>query len=279
MTQPKAVTRRDTALLRALPERVSWEELGPDFYRAWGFPGGHWMPEHLTIYGPTGSGKSFFESKVLIERHRLHGDHVVVIATKPADKTLMSTGWPIITEWPPRKGWNDKRQFECVIFWAKSGLGQEAQDRQAYQIEDLLHQLWVPDSNIIVAFDEIIYLEQELGLKTTCSTYFREGRTVGITVVAGTQRPANVNRFMHSEATWSAYFAPKDEDDAKRMAEVAGNREYYMRILPELDRARHEFLLVNSVTREGFITSMPTSGRVAVPPLPQSPHSDYQPPT
>lgn len=276
VTQPElAPTRRDAARMRALPERVSWEELGPDFYQAWGFPHGEWMPEHLAIYGPTGSGKSFFEVTVLKERARLRGDHVVVIATKPADKTVAATGWPIVHRWPPAQGWRDKHKYEQVVFWAKAkGLNAQARTEQAILVEDLLDQLWVPDSNIIVSFDEIAYVDNQLGLKTHVETYFREGRTMGITVVASTQRPSNVTRFMHSEATWSVFFAPKDEDDAERMAQVAGNKNYYLRVLPELRRDKHEFLLVHNLTNEAHISRLPRSGRVPVPVQPKSPQVD-----
>lgn len=272
-TPPKAQTRAQAALSKPLPPRVPWSELGPDFYEAWGYPHGRWMPEHLAIYGPTGSGKSFFEATILRERAKIRGAHVVVIATKPADKTVAALGWPVVTHWPPSKGWNDRRKTEQVIFWAKAtGLTKQARDRQAIMVEDLLSQLWVADSNIIVAFDEVSYIENQLGLKTHVETYFREGRTMGITVVASTQRPANVSRYMHSEATWSVYFAPKDEDDAERMAQVAGDKNYYLRVFKDLDRANHEFLLVHNLTNEANISTIPVDGQVTAPGLTREKH-------
>lgn len=265
-TSPKrALTTREEALRKPLPPRVSWDELGPDFFLTWGFPHGKWMPEHLAMYGPTGAGKSYFEKTILMERARLRGSHIVLIATKPADRTISSMGWPVVTKWPPSKGWSDRRKTEQVIFWAKGGLRKSEQERQKVMIEDLLDKLWVPNSNIIVVFDEVAYVEQELGLSTHVQTYFREGRTLGITVVASTQRPANVTRFMHSESTWSVFFSPKDEDDAERMAQVAGNKQYYVRVLRELRRDQYEFLLVHNLTNEAYITSITTAsvGKVA----------------
>ncbi len=238
---------------------MSWEEIGPEFFQAWGYPRGEFMPEHLAIYGQTGRGKSFFEKYILMERARLRRSRIVVVATKPADKTLVSTGWPIVTHWPPASGWTkDKRRYEQVIYWAKApGLGRDGQEKQRQAIEDLLEQLWVPDSNIIVAFDEIAYIDMELGLKHITSRYFREARALGITVVASTQRPAGVSRYMHSEASWSVFFAPKDEEDTERMAQVAGNKLYYQRALSELDASNYEFLLVHNLTNECVITSLP----------------------
>lgn len=258
----RALSPREVALNKPLPERVDWAELGPEFFQAWGYPRGEFQPEHLAIYGQTGRGKSYFEKYILMERARLRGSQVVVIATKPADKTLVSTGWPIVTEWPPGHGWTKKkRDYRQVIFWAKAkGLGKDGQEQQSAAIRDLLEKLWRPDSNIIVAFDEIAYVEAELGLKTVTSRYFREGRGLGITVLASTQRPAGVSRTMHSETAWTVFFAPKDEEDTERMAQIAGNKLYYRRALTELDASEYEFLLVHNLTNECVISSLPRDG-------------------
>jgi hypothetical protein len=252
-------TPREEALARPLPERVPWEVAGPDFYRAWGRPRGKVQPEHIAIYGPTGSGKSWFERTILLERARLRGSHVVVVATKPADETLRSMGWPIVTSWPPKRRWRDKKgSHDQTIFWAKAdGLNKEGREQQRAAIEDLLSQLWRPNSNTIVVFDELAYLEQELDLSTTITTYFREARSLGITIVANTQRPTGTTRWMHSESSWSVFFAPKDEEDAERLAQTAGDKVYFQRVLRELQRDKYEFLMVHSLTREAIISSIP----------------------
>lgn len=262
-------TPREEALGRPLPERVPWELVGPDFIRAWGRPRGRVSPEHVAIYGPTGSGKSWFERTILEERVRARGSHVVVIATKPADATLTGMGWPITTVWPPKRNWRDKRgSHDQVIFWAKAdGLDTAGREQQRKKIEDLLSQLWRADSNVVVVFDELAYIEQELNLSTTVTTYFREARALGITIVANTQRPSGVTRYMHTESGWSVFFAPKDVQDAERMAETAGDKVYFLRVFKELRRDKYEFCLVHSLTNEVVISSIPkkTSGSVPRP--------------
>lgn len=250
---------REEALSRPLPEYVPWEELGPQFFEAWGYPKGKFQPEHMAIYGPTGRGKSHFESYLLQERARLRGSQIVLIATKPADKTLMGMGWPIVDSWPPETGWTKKRDhFRQCIFWATAdGLDDDAQARQSAKIRRLLEQLWVPKSNTIVVFDEIAYVEQELKLGNVTSRYFREGRSLGITVVATTQRPANVSRTMHSETNWSIFFAPKDEEDAERLAQIAGNKTYFKRALADLDATNFEFLIVHNFSGDYYISNLP----------------------
>lgn len=258
-------TPREIALNKPLPDRADWDnEVGPAFFEAWGYPRGEFMPEHFSIYGQTGRGKSHFETYILKERARLRGSRVVIVATKKADKTLVALGWPIITDWPPPAGWRHrKRDYRQVIFWAKAdGLGRDAQNRQAAKIRHLLDSLWVPDCNTVVAIDEVSYIEEELNmpphdLKSVLARYDREARALGITNVKSTQRPVGTGRTMHSESTWSAAFAPKDEDDAERMAQILGNKLYYRRVLSELDATKYEFVLVHNLTGEAVITSLP----------------------
>lgn len=237
-------------------DRVPWSVLGPDFIATWGHARGKAMPEHLEILGQSGSGKSYFETCILLQRQRARGSHIVVVATKAADETLISTGWPVVDQYPPQ----DRRET-AVIYWPQAaGLTQEGKKQQAAKIQELLQKLWRPNANVIVVFDEIAYLCTELNfppeipMKTILSTYFREGRALGITVVASTQRPQGVIRQMHSEAGWTVCFAPKDEEDAKRMAQVLGGEKTYMPILKTLNRKRYEFLIVHGITKNRYIS-------------------------
>jgi hypothetical protein len=246
---------RLTSAGKLYPQRVPWELLGPDFIEAWGRPNGKFQPEHVEVLGPTGSGKSYWEMTVLVERVRLRRSAVVILLTKPADKTLSELDWPVISKWPPSE-WNDKNRQ--VIFHAKShGLGKAARQRQAEQVEQLLDGLWHPEANVVLAVDEIAYVEQELGLRTHMTTFFREGRTLGITVMASTQRPAGVSRAVHSETAWVVAFAPKDEDDAERMAQILGEKKHYRDVLLDLDREKREFVIVHNLTREAYISHIP----------------------
>jgi hypothetical protein len=256
-TAPRRLTAREASAV-PLPERVPWEVLGPEFLRAWGYPRGVWEPEHLEILGPTGSGKSYFERTILTERARLRGSHVVILATKPADRTLSEMGWPVVTTWPPRKRWGERRSMAQVIYWAKApSLDDEGQARQKAAVKHLLDELWRPDANTILVFDEIAYVEQDLGLSTPVRRYYREARAMGITLVATTQRPQGVSRYVHSESVWSVFFTPKDEEDCERMAQVAGDKNYYRTVLPTLDRTKREFLLVHNLTNERYISHIP----------------------
>lgn len=226
--------------------------MGPQFLEQWGRPRGKIAPEHLEILGPSGTGKSHFERVILDARARARGSHIVVVATKPADETLEELGWPIVDEWPPN-GW--KKENRCVIYWAKApSLDAAGIEQQRESVNDLLNKLWQPQSNIVLAFDEIAYVEQELGLRPIITRYYREARALGITIVASTQRPQNVSRYMHSESSWAVCFAPKDEEDAERMAQAIGNKKYYTPVLMDLDREQYEFLIVHTLTRTAYVS-------------------------
>lgn len=234
------------------PEYVEWTELAPQFIAAWGRPGGKIQPEHLEILGPTGSGKSFFEATILKMRAAARGTHIVVVATKPADETVSALGWPEVDSWPPNQWKKENRQ---VVFWAKAPTPDDRGiEAQRAAVNELLFKLWRPQSNVLIAFDEIAYIEQDLGLKTIITRYYRESRALGITIVASTQRPQNVSRYMHSESKWKIAFAPEDEDDAERMAQVMGNKKFYTQVLLNLDREKREFLMIHTVSRRAYIS-------------------------
>jgi hypothetical protein len=241
--------------------RVPWNQLGPEFFAAWGRPNGVPMAEHMSVYGPSGSGKTHFVAYILTERARLRGTHMVMVATKKADATLLKAGWPIVKSWPPPYG------KDQVIWWARGGLRADDQERQAERVQTLMHALWEPDSNRVVAWDELPYVCADLGLRRPIATYYREGRALGISNVAAMQRPSDVPRYVHSEVSWTVSFKPKDQDDRDRVAEVFGNRNLYREVLAGLSREHHEFVIKRELTGEAFISSLPSK----MPALPAKP--------
>lgn len=232
-------------------ERAPAAEILSEFIDVWGFPNGRFDPEHVEALGPTGSGKSYSMIRLLHARCQRYGSHAVIIATKPADKTLTELGWPVISSWPPDYGKNQ------VIYWKKApGVGREAIAKQREAIRELLNNLWRKDANIVIYVDELVYLTDELGLKHEVVRYLREARAMGITLMLSTQRAQGVTRYMHSETTWKIVFAPTDFDDALRLAEVLGDRKAYTDVLMSLDPLKHEFLLKHARSRQAYITHL-----------------------
>lgn len=232
------------------PERRPWSYIGPGFTRIWGRPRGKVQPEHVAVYGPTGSGKSWWEATALAQRVRARQSGVIVVATKPDDATLIDMGWPITDSW------TGVRQNDQVIFWPRtSRLGRARKAYQAERIQDLLDRLWVPKSNNIVAFEDASYIEGLSGdLRDTMEMYLREGRSNGITVIRNKQRVQGGTRLMHSETDWKVAFAPSDEDDAERNAQLFGNKRDWTPVLTGLDREKREFVIQHKLTGVTYIS-------------------------
>jgi nucleoside-triphosphatase THEP1 len=231
-------------------DRVPWSLLGPEFIKVWGSPRGKIQPEHLEILGPTGSGKSMFKRDVLLERARRRGTNIVSIVTKEADQTASSIGWPIVDSW------REVRNHEQCVFWPRTKkLGKERKEYQALKIEDLLNHLWTPDANTVVDFDEWQYVEGlNRDMKDLLNMYLREGRSHGLTVVMGKQRPQGTQRDMHSESDWKAAFKMNDRNDNERLAELFGNKRDWVPVIESLDREKYEFLIQHKLTGASYIS-------------------------
>jgi nucleoside-triphosphatase THEP1 len=221
-------------------ERIPWSVAGPAFIKIWGrFDPKDPQPEHMELIGQNGSGKTFFIAQVCAEMVRRRGTHIVFIATKRADKTIRAMGWPVVDS-----ARDALRQDQCVFWPATSRTGTARREYQASRIQELLDELWQEDANIIVIFDEFAYIESlSADLKATLQMYLREGRSHGITVVAGKQRPQGVQRDMHSESRITVAFRVKDTEDIERNAELLGDRKLFIPILKTLSPAKHEFVV------------------------------------
>ena len=233
------------------PERVPWSELGPYFIDAWGRADeSNPQPEHWEIVGPTGSGKTYLMLTALQDRYRTRKSGAVLVVTKADDEIFSRLGWPIVSKV------DEVAEKPNVVFWPRTGkTGSDRADFHGQKIELLLNKLWQPGANTIVAFDEIGYVQDLPGdFKRILQHYWREGRSLGITVVGMKQRPQGALRDMHSETYWTASFAPKDRSDAERFAELFGHRRDWLPVFDGLDATRHEFILRHSKTREAYIS-------------------------
>lgn len=245
------------------PERVPWSVLGEDFTQVWGRADtGNPQPEHLEIVGPTGSGKTYLLCTMLQQRMVKRETAAVLVCTKPADSTVLRLGWPIIDR--PE----DLNDNPNAIYWPRTKrMGNERREFHERKISDLLHKIWTPESNRIVAFDEVGYVESLSGdLKAIVQQYWREGRSQGITVVAMKQRPQGVLRDMHSETYWKAAFPPEDRGDLERWSELFGARRDWMPVFDSLDPSKREFIIRHSRSRESYISWVDVPLRPVKPP-------------
>jgi hypothetical protein len=260
VTQQSAPGPRDPDRV-ANPPRVPWSELAAEFAEAWGRADpSDPQPEHVEVIGINGSGKTLWMAKAIQERMIVRHTPTVILQSKPADDTIMRLGWPVITDGNVQKVMRER----WSIYWPQTNAtGRARKLYQADQFEKLLNFLWRPKSNIIVVYDDFGYIQelttsQGEPLAPIVQMYLREGRSSGITNVLIKQRPQGARREMHSETQWTVAFAPKDDDDKERFAQLFGARKAYMPVFDSMDSEKHEFLIKHFKTGAEFISWIDT---------------------
>lgn len=244
-----------------IPERRPWSEIAQEFAENWGrLDPKEPTPEDVEVLGTKGSGKTLFACKAMQERMIVRRTPTVIMQSKPADSTVMRLGWPVITNGDVRR----VRKERWCIYWPQTNsTGNARKLYQADKFRDLLDSLWHPNSNIVVAWDDVGYIESlytsdKQSLGDMMEMYLREGRSSGITNVLLKQRPQGSRRVMHSETQWTAAFAPKDEDDRERFAQIFGNKKRYVEVFKQMDPAKHEFLFKHFATQSEVISWIDT---------------------
>lgn len=238
-------------------ERVPWSELGPSFIEKWGRNDpSNPQPEHLEILGMTGSGKSFLLVQILSEMARRRKSSIVYLVNKPADGSIGKLQWPVVGSWDELVEVERRTGIQQVIFWPKTEMmGKKRTEYQEERFRELLENLWVPNANTIVVFDEFTTLEKmSTDMKEILNQYLREGRSQGITCVMGKQRGQGVQRDMHSESTWVIAFKFKDRKDMEYAAEFFGDKREYVPVLQSLSKEDHEFLIQSKNTEDTYIS-------------------------
>lgn len=250
---PAMVARRGGTPGFQRPPEVPWTRLGWDFIHDWAPKTDPFEGEHMEISGQSGSGKSYALATILHTRALERDSPTVYVCTKRDDSTVMrlaALGWPICGTF------EELRKYRQAIFWPQTAS--QGAEREAFfeaRIYALLTALWVKQSNTIVVFDEIGFVEDlSVRLKKQIRMYWREARALGISVVASKQRPVGVARDQHSETRWKLVFAPADFADMERFAQLLGRVQDWQPVLESLDSDSHQFVIRNNVTRAVYIS-------------------------
>lgn len=201
--------------------------------------------EHVSIVGPTGTGKSVFARALLPMRA-----YTAVLSTKPKDATLdqlvREHGYRRMAEWAPRP--NERR----VLLWPRlTKVDQWREARPTYQ--RALERIYTA-GNWSVCLDEARVVCDErrpfLGLAPFMRLLWTQGRSLGVSIVAGTQRPAWVPPEMFDQATHLVFFKDGSANNLKTIGGLVGLDDRTIREgVPALDK--HELLYVNP--RSGVI--------------------------
>lgn len=205
--------------------------------------------EHLSLIGPTGRGKTTLARHLLPMR-----DWVTVVATKPMDplvESMRDDGYTIIREWPKHL---DKELARRLVLWPRYTTAEDAKTQQRV-IHRALTEMFAARGWTIY-LDELAYIANQLKLRSATEMLWQQGRSVGITVVAGTQRPAHVPLFMYDQATHLFLFQDRDEVNLKRMAGMGGADSKRVRHAVQNLPSRHHVLYVNGGSG-GMVVTLP----------------------
>lgn len=204
--------------------------------------------EHVSLIGNTGGGKTTLALAITPKRR-----YCVVFGTKPKDSTLSGLlrngeGWQRVQEWKPK---DDQTR---LLLWPKAGDAATMVDKQRAVFRPALHRIFRAGAWCVVA-DEVRYLAKNLGLQRELELYWLQGRSLGISLVTATQRPAHVPLEMYSQATHVFLWRDTDQRNIRRLGEIGGiNQAAVAELVPQLPR--FHVLYVNGRTGDMLVTKV-----------------------
>lgn len=208
--------------------------------------------EHIGLIGPTGLGKTTLLVNLLPLK-----PYVVVFATKPRDKTmdsLIASGYIKMDRWHSL----DAKQFPRRVLWPDA-TRLKSKNTQKAIFGDGFERIY-REGGWCVALDETWYMTNILDLDEEVKTYLLQARSLGISLVAATQRPAWVPREIYTSSTHLFFWRTNDETDLKSISGIGWRSAKLIQDLVA-NLELYQVLYVN--TRTGFMcrTRCPNVGR------------------
>jgi hypothetical protein len=171
--------------------------------------------EHVTLIGPTGTGKTTLSAQLLYRRA-----FVVGVGTKPRDETFQHLinveRYQVVQHLPlapPKTG-------ARVIIWPKqTTLDRAAKRAIGERIRETFDRAYSAGS-WCVFMDEIAYGSKTLQLRPEMEDLWQQGRAVGVSFIGSTQRPRHIPVDAYSAATHLFLWRTNDAYDLKRLGEL-----------------------------------------------------------
>lgn len=211
--------------------------------------------EHFALIGPTGTGKTHMMINLLPEQR-----FVTAFATKPRDATmdaLINQGYRKMTRWQSVSAIDVPRR---VLWPDASRIGARTEQRKVFH--DAFDRIF-REGGWTVAIDELWYFTNILKLAEDVKMYLLQGRSLDISLLSATQRPAFVPLEIYDQSTHLMFWRDNDERNLSRISGLSIQSGNLVRaIVSTLEE--HQVLYVNTRTGEMLRTRAPS--RVTVKP-------------
>lgn len=204
--------------------------------------------EHVALIGPTGQGKTTLLTSLL----PLH-PYVVVFATKPRDESmqrLIRSGYVPIRRWQMM----DPAQYPRRVLWPEANSLSSIVSQKAI-FHDAFERIY-REGGWTVAIDEMWYINNILRLEMDVKLYLLQARALGISLLAATQRPANVPLEIYDQSTHLFFWRDNDENNLRRLSGISFRSADLIRnVVADLER--FQVLYINTRTGEMYRTRSP----------------------
>lgn len=205
--------------------------------------------EHVGLIGPTGQGKTNAAFWLLAMRK-----YVVVLATKPKDESLdkfgKRNGYKRIAKW-------DKlsvSKYPRRILWPNART-LDADVEQQRVFTHALNAIYV-EGGWCVYIDELWYVGTVLNMTRMVKKYLQQARSIGISLVISSQRPAWIPVEVFDQSTHLFFYRDGDERNLSRMAGIGWLNANTIRTVVASLPMFH-VLYVNTRTGAMMVTKMP----------------------
>ena len=212
---------------------VSWEEFLAKFVWKQG--------QHVAMVGPTGGGKTTLALNLIGARQ-----FITVLATKPKDEVLDNL--EKFNQFRKMARWKDYDPVRVPkrVIWP-----------DATELYSARHQQWVfreamaymyRQGGWCIYIDELWYIIHHLKLDLEIRTFLQQSRSIKVSLVALTQRPANVPLELYDQSTHLFFWLDNDERNLKRLSGISWkSAKLVQNMIANLEQ--HQVLYIN--TRSG----------------------------
>lgn len=155
---------------------------------------------------------------------------------------LIAGGYDKMSKWRALPA----KQFPRRVLWPDARRI-DATEKQKEVFKDAFGKIY-REGNWTVAIDELWYIINTLNLGHEVKQYLLQARSLGISLVAATQRPAWVPLEVYDQSTWLFFWRDNDETNLKRLSGInARSSRLIMELVSNLDK--FQVLCIN--TRDG----------------------------